>query len=161
MEQEKNKENKKISEPDSISNGKLVVIRIRGIIGINSDIKRTLEQLALYKKNFCVVVPNNKSYLGMVVKVKDYVTWGSIDEETFSFLTSKKGEEYKGRIADSKGKIEYNRFLSVKDKKIKKHFRLNSPRKGYGRKGVKVSFNKGGALGYRGDKIKDLLIRMI
>ena len=161
MKQEKNKEYQKISEPSSVGNGKLVVIRVRGIIGINSNIERTLEQLALYKKNFCVVVPNNKSYLGMVMKVKDYVTWGNIDEETFSFLTSKKGEEYKGRIADSKGKIKYNRFLSVKEKKIKKHFRLNSPRKGYGRKGVKVSFNKGRALGYRGDEIKDLLKRMI
>ena len=45
--------------------------------------------------------------------------------------------------------------------KIRKNFRLNSPRKGYGRKGIKVSFNEGGALGYRGNKINDLIKRMI
>ena len=161
MAQEKDKGSKELSKQLPASNGKLAVIRIRGIINIQRDIEPTLNQLRLYKKNFCVVVPNNKSSLGMVTKIKDYVTWGDIDEETYSLLIEKKGEEYKDRIADTKGKIKYTRFLKVKDKKIKKFFRLNSPRKGYGRKGIKVAFNKGGALGYRGDKINELVHRMI
>jgi len=150
-----------MAEEKNNANEKLAVIRIRGLIGIKSDINRTLKLLTLYKKNYCVVVSNNESNLGMIMKVKDYITWGNIDEDTYNFLTSKKGEEYKGRVTDSKGKLKYKKFLTVKDKKLKKFFRLNSPRKGYGRKGIKVSFSKGGALGYRGEKIKYLIERMI
>jgi len=151
----------KMTKEKNNANGKIAVIRIRGLIGINHDINRTLNQLTLHKKNYCVVVPNNESNLGMIMKVKDYITWGNIDEDTYNFLTSEKGEEYKGRVTDRKKKVKYNKFLTVKDKKLKKFFRLNSPRKGYGRKGIKVSFSNGGALGYRGDKIKELIKRMI
>jgi len=161
MTQEKDNENKELSTPLPESNGKLAVIRIRGIINIQRDIKRSLNQLRLYKKNFCVVVTNNKSSFGMVTKVKDYITWGEIDNKTYDLLIDKKSDEYKDRITDRKQKIKYNRFLDVKGKKIKKYFRLNSPKKGYGRKGIKTPFNKGGALGYRAEKINDLIKRMI
>ena len=36
-----------------------------------------------------------------------------------------------------------------------------SEKKGYGRKGIKTPFSKGGALGYRGDKINDMIQRMM
>jgi len=158
MKTEEDKDQKKVKEK---SDGKIAVIRVRGLIGVKYDIAKTLEHLRLYKKNCCVVIPNNISYQGMARKVKDYVTWGDIDEETYNLLTEKKSEPYKGRVSDSKQKIKYNRFLKVNDKNIKKFFRLNSPKKGYGRKGIKVPFASGGALGYRGDKIKDLIKRMV
>ena len=142
-------------------NRKIVIVRVRGTIDAKNDIDRTLNQLRLYKKNYCVIVPGNESYAGMVNKVNDYVTWGDLDEETYNLLVDKKGEEYKGRVSDKKEKIKYNHFLDVKGKKIKKFFRLNSPRKGYGRKGIKTPFNKGGALGYRAEKINDLIKRMV
>ena len=148
-------------EESKEKDGKIVIVRVRGTIDAKNDIDRTLNQLRLYKKNYCVVIPSNDSYAGMVNKVNDYVTWGNLDEETYNLLVDKKGEEYKGRVSDKKGKIKYNDFLTVKSKKIKKYFRLNSPRKGYGRKGVKIPFNKGGALGYRGEKINDLIKRMV
>ena len=44
---------------------------------------------------------------------------------------------------------------------MKKFFRLSPPRKGFGRKGIKFAFTKGGALGYRGIKINDLIKRML
>jgi len=140
---------------------KLAVVRIRGTTGVGRDIDRTLNQLRLYKKNYCVVVPKTSGYLGMVKKIKDYVTWGDIDEKIFNALVERRGEEYNGSVSDKNGKIKYSKFMGAMDKKIKKKFRLNSPKKGYGRKGIKVSFNNGGALGYRGDKIKDLIMRMI
>ena len=148
-------------ETKKANNEKLAVIRVRGITGVRYDIDETLEKLRLYKKNCCIVVPKTASYLGMIGKVKDYVTWGDIDEKTYNALIEKRREEFKGRISDKKGKISYNKFVDVNGKKIKKFFRLNSPRKGYGRKGIKVSFGKGGALGYRGDKINDIIQRMI
>ena len=153
--EEKNQKSKPAEEK------KIAVIRIRGLTGVRHDINKTLNELRLYKKNYCVVVPKNENYVGMIKKIKDYVTWGDIDENTYKSLVDKRAEEYKGRTSDSKGKISYNKFEEVDGKKIKKIFRLNSPKKGYGRKGIKVSFKSGGALDYRGDKINDLLKRMI
>ena len=153
MDKEKVKEKK--------SKGNLAVIRIRGLIGVRKDRKDTMRLLKLYRKNVCVVVSNNEKYLGMIKKVKDYVTWGEINDETFKLLVEKRGEEYKGREEDRKGRMKYSKFIKIGDKKIKKFFRLNMPRKGFGRKGIKVPFNKGGALGYRRDKINDLIKRML
>ena len=140
---------------------KIAIVRIRGLIGVKHDIDNTLKKLRLYNRNFCVIVPRTASYVGMIKKVKDYVTWGNIDENTYKDLVEKRAEEYKGKVSDKKGKIKYGGFVEINGKKIKKIFRLNSPRKGYGRKGIKISFNQGGALDYRGDKINDLIKRMI
>ena len=141
--------------------GKIAVIRVRGLTGIKHPIKETLDKLRLHRKNYCVVVPKNESYIGMIKKVKDYVTWGEIREGTYKTLLDERKEVFKGRASDSKGKINYEKFSDINGKKIKKFFRLNSPKKGYGRNGIKASFTEGGALDYRGDKINDLIMRMI
>lgn len=140
---------------------RLAVIRIRGKIHRNYRIKSTFDLLRLGHKNHCAVVPNNPSYTGMLKKVKDYVTWGEINDDTFNLLVEKRGEEFKCRETDSKKKIKYDDFFVVDGKKLKKCFRLDSPRKGFGRKGLKSSFKNGGALGYRGDNINDLIRRML
>ncbi len=139
----------------------LAAIRVRGLTGIKGKVEDTLKMLRLYKKNYCCVLSNNPVYAGMLKKAKDYITWGEIDEETFKMLIDKRGELFNGREADSKGKINYNDFMIINSKKIKKYFRLNAPRKGFGRKGIKHSFQQGGALGYRGNTINDLIKRMI
>ena len=141
---------------------KLALVRIRGPTGVRVDIADTLSHLRLTRRNHCVIVPKNVAYTGMVLKVKDYITWGDIDEETYKMLTEKRMEDYKGLASDRKNKISYDaKFMEIDGKKMKKVFRLNSPRKGYGRKGIKTPFIKGGALGYRGAKINDLIQRMI
>lgn len=139
----------------------LAAIRIRGLTGIRKKIEATLKMLRLYKKNYCCVLPNNPIYTGMLKKSKDYITWGEIGDETFNMLIEKRGEEFNGREADLKGKIKYNDYMIINNKKIKKYFRLNAPRKGFGRKGIKHSFQQGGALGYRGNAINDLIKRML
>lgn len=140
---------------------KIAVVRVRGLTGVKHPIEETLNKLRLYRKNYCVVVQNNGNYIGMIKKAKDYVTWGEIDEGTYKSMIDKRKSEYKDRFSDNKGKINYGKFLEMDGKKIKKFFRLNSPRKGYGKKGIKASFKNGGALDYRGDKINDLITRMI
>lgn len=140
---------------------KLAVIRIRGSVGIKSEVKDTLNMLRLYKRNYCSIVPNNKNYLGMLNLIKDYVAWGEINEPTTDLLIQKRGQEYTGREKDSKGIIKYNKYFVVNGKKLKKYFRLNSPKKGFERKGIKKAFNQGGALGYRGEKINELIVRMV
>ena len=139
---------------------RLSAIRVRGLINIRTEVEDTLEMIRLYRKNFCCVLPNLPTYVGMLKKAKDYITWGEIDDETFNSLIEKRGEEFKGREFDSKKKIVYNNFFLINDKKIKKYFRLNPPKKGFGRKGIKHTFKEGGALGYRGSAINELIRRM-
>ena len=123
---------------------KFAVIRIRGSVGVNRPIRDTLTMLNLHRKNYCTVVPATESYRGMLKKVKDYVTYGEIDPETEKQLLEKKGEP------SSKKKYEYKPF-----------FRLAPPKGGFERKGIKTSFNLGGALGYRGEKITELIKKMM
>ena|SRR3989344_8968102 len=139
---------------------KIGVIRIRGSIRVRKRIKDTLNMLRLYNKNYCVVVENKPSIMGMIKKIKDYTTYGEIDEDTLKLLFEKRGEEFKEKTWKEDNK-KYSKFIVYNNKKYKKHFRLNMPRKGYGRKGTKKSFSEGGALGYRGKKINDLIRRMV
>ncbi len=148
---------KHASEAGSV---RFMVIKIRGTANAPQTIIDTLELLNLFRKNHGVVVHKNQVYEGMINKVKDYVTWGEIDSATYTELVSKRGEEYQGRTHDSKKKYAY-RFTEINGKKYKNYFRLNSPKKGFERKGIKVGFNAGGALGYRGAKINDLTRRML
>jgi len=136
------KEKKQVKQ-DSKSNGeKLAIIRIRGQIGIKKSIKDTMEMLRIYRKNYCTVVDKTSSFVGMTKKIKDYCTYGEIDSETYKLLVEKRGEK--------NGKGELKRF-----------FRLSPPRQGFERKGVKVSYTKGGALGYRGKEINKLIKKML
>jgi len=127
----------KTSNPTGTSEGKLAVVLVRGMVKVTKPVKDTLAMLNLHRKNSCVVLEDNPVNKGMILKVKDFVTWGNIDGETLNELVEKRG------------------------KKDKKQFALNPPRKGFGRKGVKVAFKVGGALGDRAEKINDLLRRML
>lgn len=141
---------------------KIAIIRVRGRINIRKEIRDTLSMLKLYNKNHCVVIENTPQNMGMIKKVKDFVTYGEIEEELYKELVTKKGEEYTGREKDSKEKIDYSRrYLVLDNKKYKKYFRLGPPRKGYGKEGIKKVFSKNGALGNRGEKINDIIRRMI
>lgn len=135
---------KKTKAPVSGQTGQkmIAVIRVRGLTGIKIVHEDTLKMLHLYKKNFCTVRLATPSIVGMIKKVKDFVTYGDIDEETMKLLESKKAP-------------------ALQNGKDRLFYRLNSPRKGFGRKGIKQPFSKQGALGYRGDKINDLIKRML
>jgi large subunit ribosomal protein L30 len=149
-----------MAEGEITKSGKLAIVLVRGVVGVAQSVKDTLSLLRLNKKNYCVVIDNNPVNLGMIKKVKDYVTWGEIDEDTFKELVEKRGEEFQARLTDRKEKYTY-KFLEINGKKYKLYFRLNPPRKGFGRKGIKLAFKVGGGLGYRAEKINDLLKRML
>ncbi len=112
---------------------KLAVVRIRGDVRIPTPVRDTLIMLGLKQKNHCVIVDDAPNVKGMLERAKECITWGPLDEKTLSAL-QKKG-----------GKI----------------FRLGPPRKGYGRKGIKLPFSLKGAYGDRKEKINDLLTRMM
>ena len=151
----------KKAKASSDSNQKVAVVLVRGFVGLNFKVRQTLKLLRLHAKNNCVVIENTPITKGMLQKVKDFVTWGEIDDATFKTLVDKRGEEFLGRTTDSKGKYTYNTFFELNKKNYKKTFKLSPPRKGFGRKGIKTPFKLGGALGYRGADMKSLLERMM
>ena len=158
-----------------MENKRIAVIRIHGKTGLKKGIRDTLNMLRLYKKNSCIVITNTKEFSGMINKVKEYVTWGDIDEKTFKLLLEKRGrivgkkplrEDYlKEKIKLSldeftKQVMEFKREL--KDLPgLKQFFKLSPPKGGFERGGVKKHFALGGVLGYRKDKINDLIKKMV
>ena len=140
--------------------GKIAVILVRGMVGLSKSVKDTLLMLNLSRKNHCVIIVDNPVNRGMIKKVKDFITWGEIDNDTFKELLNKRGQLFQGRETDLKNKYHYSLF-EHEGKKYKKYFTLSPPRKGFGRKGIKMPFKLGGALGNRGDKINDLIMRML
>src|SRR3989344_3753204 len=94
---------------------KIAVLQIRGGFNVNPNHKQSLNLLRLRKKNSCVVLDNTPSYTGVLVNLKDYITWGEIDQETFKILLEKRGrmagnkkltEEY----LKEKVKMNYEQF---------------------------------------------------
>ncbi|MBM3199444.1 50S ribosomal protein L30 [Candidatus Woesearchaeota archaeon] len=154
---------------------RIAVVRVRGECKIKQDVEDTLKMLRLYRKNSCVVIPNTLAFTGMLTKVKDFITWGDINETTFKNLITKRGklpgkkpltEQYmKEKISlgfDDFTKEFFNFKKELKDVPgLKLFFKLHPPMHGFERKGVKKQFSMGGALGYRKEKINDLLMRMI
>lgn len=153
---------------------KLAAIRIRGTMGLSNDKRDTLNLLRLFNKNYCVVLDNNPNYIGMLTKAKDYITWGEINEEIFSLLLKERGriagnkrfmEKYlKEKNFDVDGFVKdfFANKKSLKDiPGLKRFFRLKPPLHGFERGGIKKPFSLGGVLGYRKDKINDLIKRMI
>ena len=71
---------------------KLAVIRIRGQIGLSRKVKDTLKMIHLFKRNSCVILDANPSYLGMLNTAKDYITWGELNETIFNTLLKNRGK---------------------------------------------------------------------
>ncbi len=91
--------------------GKIAVIRVKGQIGIKSDIKEALHRMRLRRKYACVVIESTPINLGMLKKVRNFVSYGEINDETYKSLVEKRGKK------DTDGKL-------------KPFFRLAPPRGG-------------------------------
>ena len=152
--------NKPNPSSDQAKSKNIAVILVRGLARIRKPIKDTILMLKLKKKHQCVIVEDTPMNKGMLVKVKDYIAWGPINEETYKLLIQKRGKAYEGRLTDRKEKYHY-KTLSFSGKHYLPYFRLNPPKKGFGIKGIKVAYNASGSLGNRGEKINDLIKRMV
>ena len=148
------------------------VLRVRGRTGVKKGIQDTMSMLKLTRINHLVLLHEDPTYKGMLVKAKDYVTWGEIDVETISQIITKRGkilgnekvtEEYIKEKTDYSSIEELAKAVvageaTVEDAGIKPVFRLHPPRKGY--EATKTSFKEGGTLGNRED-INELVSKMI
>ncbi len=113
----------------------LGVILVRGKLGAKQEVKDTLQMLRLQTTNTLAVHEDTEVVRGMLKKVKDYVTYGELKKEVMDKLKKEYGE-----------KNTYN---------------LKPPRGGFERKGVKKPYKLGGVLGYRLEKINELIEKMI
>lgn len=135
------------------------IIRIRGEVGLNRDIVETLNRLRIRKKYSCVIFEPTEEKLGMLKKVKNFVAWGEINDETLEKLI--KG---RGKLIDKAKKLDVKKIVEgIKSGKkyselnLKPFFRLHPPRGGIN---SKLHFPKG-VLGNHKDKINELLGRML
>jgi len=154
---------------------RIAIVRIRGRVKVKKEIEDSMKMLRLYNKHTCVIVKDSQNIAGMIFKFKDYVTWGEIDEPTFKALLEKRGrlvgnKKFSEEYLKEKLKIGVDEFVKdffsfkreLKDiPGVKLFFKLCSPTGGFERKGIKTPFSMGGVLGYRKDKINDLIMRMI
>ncbi|WP_461867045.1 50S ribosomal protein L30 [Thermococcus sp.] len=153
---------------------KIALIRIRGRVGVKRAVRDTLAMLRLHKVNHLVIVDENPTYNGMIQKVKDYITWGEINAETLAKLIKKRGrltgnrkvtEEYVQEklgmsIEEFAEKVIKGEMKLSDLPNLKPVFRLHPPKRGF--KGSKKrTFKEGGALGYRGEAINELIEKML
>jgi len=146
------------------------IVRLRGEVNLRPEIRDTLAMLRIHRVNHCAVVKEDPHFRGMIQKVKDYVAWGEIDEDTLALLLERRGRLSKNRRLSEEFLKEkgYGSFLelaaavnsgsaNLKDLGIKPIFRLHPARKGL--RTTKKTAQQGGDLGFRQD-LADLIKKM-
>lgn len=149
-----------------------MIVRVRGTIHARHDIVDTLRLLHLTRANHATVVPERPEFRGMIVRVQGYVTWGEADPKTVGLLLQHRG------VTDAGGALTPDAVLAVGGAKdlndlaaritkdglqpvegLRPLFRLTPPKGGW--RSTKKPFARGGALGYRGAHINELVQRMV
>lgn len=148
------------------------VIRLRGTVDTDKKTERALQLLRLKAPNNCVIVPDTPSYRGMLQRVKDFIAYGELAQELLVEMLKKRGrllgnvrlddntvKETGYETVESLAKSIFEGKLSLKDvPQLKPLFKLTPPAHGF--KSTKLAYPQGD-LGYRGDKINELIKRMI
>ena len=153
-----------------------LVIRVRSARTVERSIRETMAHLNLTRVNHAVLIPENDAYAGMLQKVKDFVTWGEISAEAIAGLIRDRGRLIGNKPvtdADVKAATSHKNIdafakaiasgdATTKDMEtLKRVFRLHPPRGNKGWGGGKRHFTVGGALGFRGDAIEEIVARMM
>ncbi len=153
----------------------ILAIRVRGQTRVRPEIEDTLEKLLLLRLHNARILRMTPSLKGMIMRAKDYITWGEIDEEVTELLLTKRGrlsgnrrltDEYVRNNSDFKSIRAFAKALvdgsaNMSDiEGLKPIFRLTPPSGGF--KGMKrLPVTLGGITGYRGTSIKELVVKMV
>lgn len=130
--------------------------------------------LNLKRTNHAVLIDNRPSFIGMLMVAQNFITWGEPSKEAIHLLIRERGRLAGGKkLTDDYAKkvgfacldelvdalydckIEYWNLPNIQP-----YFRLHPPSSGFKGK-IKKPCSMGGELGYRGEKINELLERMI
>ncbi len=153
-----------------------LIIRIRGEPDTPPDVRKTLENLRLLRRYAASLYPADLPGIeNMLRKAQAWITWGEINKETLARLLEARGRapgDKKLTIEYIKERFNVNSFEELAEKMIngeivfhkqdaiKPFFRLHPPRGGF-RNSIKKPIGSRGEAGYRGEKINDLVLRML
>ncbi len=150
------------------------VIRLRGKHDLRDSVSDTLKMLHLTRQNHCVIVPQDPTHAGMLKVVKDFVTWGEVDEETLAKALLRRGRAVGDKPIDDAFVKNHSKFKSIWDlsqavakgdaslrevRDLRPVLRFHPPVKGL--RAIKRGYHDGGDLGYRGKAINALIDRML
>ena len=141
-----------------------LVVRIKGQVDVPHWAKTTLKLLKLEKKFRATIIPAQENTLGMLNKVKHYVSWQEADASMAMELLDKKGRKsgYKKITEDDIKKIGFKNIEELatslaegkttmtKLKPLKPWFALAPPRHGF-KKSTKKLYTQKGILGQNKD----------
>lgn len=141
---------------------------------MDPTVEETLKLLGLSRVNHATLLTSSPSFLGMLHKVKDYVTWGEVDAGTILTMLRERGELIGGKpVTDPYSRaVGYGSLRDLAEaihdckadmrnlSQIKPVVRLHSPKGGL-RRSKKRPYKSFGELGYRGEAINQLILRMV
>jgi len=147
-----------------------LVVRIKGQADVPYWARTTLNLLKLDKKFRATIIPAKENTLGMLNKIKHYISWQEADVSLTKELLDKKGRKsgYKKISPDDISKIGFSNMDDLatslaegktsmnKLKLLKPWFALAPPRHGF-KRSTKKLYGQKGILGY--NKELDVLIR--
>jgi len=130
--------------------------------------------LQLTRNNYAILINDSASFVGMLKTAQNFVTWGEASKENVNILIKEKGklagnkkltDEYAQKagyksleeLAEAifNCRVEYWKLPNMQPV-----FKLHPPTKGFKGK-IRKSYGMGGELGYRGEKINELIKRMV
>lgn len=75
-----------------------LVVRMKGTVNVPRWADLTLESLHLNKKFRATIIPENEQSLGMLRKIKEWVSWSSVDDAFIKEFIEKKGRVSSSRL---------------------------------------------------------------
>ena len=134
-----------------------LVVRIKGQVDVPYWAEHTLKLLKLEKRYRATIIPAKENTLGMLNKVKHYVSWQEVDTGLAKELLDKKGRKsgYKKITSEDLGEIGFKSIDELatslaegktsltKLKPLKPWFALAPPRHGFKKSTKRMSGQKG------------------
>ncbi len=150
----------------------MIVIRIRGPSGMDSETEYMLRLLNLKRANHAVLLQLNTSVRGVLRKVGSYVTWGEATPEMLVKLFRRADPQPGVKVEEELRKLgvaDYEELaekickgeldVGVLRRIFKPTFRLHPPRGGF-KGSIKRPVGQKGVLGYAGERIGRLIEAM-
>ncbi|MGM0592671.1 MAG: 50S ribosomal protein L30 [Halobacteriota archaeon] len=147
------------------------VVQLRGEVNMSGAVRDTLKMLNIHSVNHCALVPESDTYRGMVVKVNDYVAYGTPTEGVVETLLRTRAEPIEGddTVDDEwvAANTDYDDVsalasalvdeeTSLREQGLSPVLRLHPPRGGH--HGVKHPTKEGGQLGKHTTEEMDALL---
>jgi large subunit ribosomal protein L30 len=150
---------------ESVGNGGAplyAVVRIRGSANMCNRVKDALRKLRLRKVHSCTLLRASGTLRGMLLHAEDFITWGKVEEHVLEKMLEKRGKSRSGARIDAKHAKGIAKKMisdgSANSADVRPVFRLSPPSGGL--RSVRIQYPRGD-LGDRGERINDLLLRMI